>query len=358
MPARFEATQLAPRSGSAFPNLDMRSESAFGGAGFAAPKRNSVMACVDGSPAGPLVFAHARAISNCLDSPLTLAQVVEVRKSSRTPKDPFEWQIICSESRAHLHHVVDFEDTSGEPVEEVLLHGVVGDEINRWATANQASLLVFATHKPGRSRTHMLGSTARRLLETSERSILLVPPEASTQTDIRYRRLLVPLDGSRRAENVLPVAVRIARQNDADIVLVHVVPTPEIFDSGPDDELSRDLCAKIHDAGEQMARHYLETLRYRLSNEKVRVKVIIAGEGDPRVNLRQIAGEQDADLIVMSAHGHTGLVDQPCGSVTDYLANHLSIPLLIVRDGFAEVPLHAAARSKQSGRSLFLPPTH
>jgi K+-sensing histidine kinase KdpD len=48
-----------------------------------------------------------------------------------------------------------------------------------------------------------------------------------------YRRVVVPLDGSRWAESVLPLAVRLAKASEAELLLVHVVPTPEMIEARP-----------------------------------------------------------------------------------------------------------------------------
>src|SRR3546814_8945346 len=51
--------------------------------------------------------------------------------------------------------------------------------------------------------------------------------------DQSYQRILVPLDGSRWAESVLPLAARIARAANAEILLAHVVPAPEMIEARP-----------------------------------------------------------------------------------------------------------------------------
>lgn len=190
MPGRFETTQLAPRARSAFPSLETKSGPNLGDTSFAAPDRNGVMACIDGSAVGPTVFAHARALAHSLELPIAVAQVVEARKSSAAPRDPFEWQIICREGRSRLHHFAAVCGVVPEPVEEVLLHGSASEEINRWAKDNHVGFLVVATHRPSAGRTSLLGSTARRLLESGERSLLLIPPDVPAEANVRYRRLV------------------------------------------------------------------------------------------------------------------------------------------------------------------------
>src|SRR3546814_15560227 len=67
--------------------------------------------------------------------------------------------------------------------------------------------------------------------------------------DQSYQRILVPLDGSRWAESVLPLAARIARAANAEILLAHVVPAPEMIEARPlemeDKELRQSLIEQI-----------------------------------------------------------------------------------------------------------------
>src|SRR3546814_19894949 len=66
-----------------------------------------------------------------------------------------------------------------------------------------------------------IGGTAQKILAHAPSPILLVPVEAQAP-DQSYQRILVPLDGSRWAESVLPLAARIARAANAEILLAHV----------------------------------------------------------------------------------------------------------------------------------------
>src|SRR3546814_17744357 len=80
----------------------------------------------------------------------------------------------------------------------------------------------------------------------------LVPVEAQAP-DQSCQRILVPLDGSRWAESVLPLAARIARAANAEILLAHVVPTPAMIEARPPEMEDEELRQSLLERNEQDA---------------------------------------------------------------------------------------------------------
>lgn len=293
-----------------------------------------LLACVDNSDLSRAVLRHALAVAQGLDLSVTLARVLEMPQHLVSPTDPIEWQLRCSEGRDQLDRITALESEAAS-VDSILLAGPPVDELTGWAKDHGVTLLALATHEQrGDPLRHGLGSTAQGILERASASLLLVPPAAASEAAV-YRKLLVPLDGSPRAESVLPVATRIARAHGAELVLVHVVPTLEIVGTGPYEPKARDLYEKLETHNEMNARSYIEGLRAQLRNEGLAVQAIVVTDGDARSQLRAIAIEQRIDLIVLSSHGRSGLDDVACGSVTEYLATHAPAPMLIVRPNVA-----------------------
>ncbi len=176
-----------------------------------------------------------------------------------------------------------------------------------------------------------LASTARKLIERVPGSLLLVPAAAAEKRgEVRYRRILVPLDGSPRAESVVPIAVRIAASEQAELLFVYIVPVPEITRAGPLDAEGAELERRVIEHNRRVATAYLDRLRARQAGSRVGVRVI--SDGNAQRGLERLIREEGMDLVVMSAHGHTGQTDSPCGSVTEHVLTHSSTPLLVVRD--------------------------
>ncbi|MHA6332839.1 universal stress protein [Qipengyuania sp. CAU 1752] len=283
------------------------------------------MACVDDGEQAQAVSTQALAIACSLGLEVTFARVIEAQGHFASPADPIEWQM---RRRAQRENLRDFADRDEEKVlaNSVLLAGVPADELSDWAQDHGATMLAVGRRRSDQGKG--LGSTAQALLERADHSLLLVPP--GTPKEGGYRRIMIPIDGSARADSVLPIARRIARTHGADLVLVHIVPRLEVVGgaNAPHVEQSRD---RIEAHNYRRGSQHLEDLRRRSVEDGVKVTAITRGPGDPRSLLSKIADEEHVDLIVMASHGNTGLQDVACGSVAEYLAGHSPVPLLMVR---------------------------
>src|SRR3546814_1305928 len=102
-----------------------------------------------------------------------------------------------------------------------------------------------------------IGGTAQKILAHAPSPILLVPVEAQAP-DQSYQRILVPLDGSRWAESVLPLAARIARAANADILLAHVVPAPDMIEARPVEMEDKELTQRLIERTEKADRQSVE----------------------------------------------------------------------------------------------------
>jgi nucleotide-binding universal stress UspA family protein len=140
-----------------------------------------------------------------------------------------------------------------------------------------------------------------------------------------YRRILVPLDGSRLAEQALPHAAVHAEQFGAEIVLLMVLgPLPEPIMAG------RGAVRSAEEASARLARSYLEGIAAGLREEGIPVTTETV-EGKPYLEIIRYAEGKAFDLIVMSTRGHSGLSRWLLGSVADRVVRGATVPLLLVQ---------------------------
>jgi nucleotide-binding universal stress UspA family protein len=138
-----------------------------------------------------------------------------------------------------------------------------------------------------------------------------------------YRRLLVPLDGSRLAETVLVVVERLAAVYRATVVLLHVI--------------ERGAPATVH--GERHlrtaveAQTYLAGLAARLSAGEIVVETHAhdVPEGDVARSIVAHAEEEGADLIALCTHGDGGLRGLLVGSIAQQVLRRGTAPVLLTR---------------------------
>jgi nucleotide-binding universal stress UspA family protein len=312
-----------------------------------------VVACLDGSELGSRILPHAQVVARALGAHLTLLGVLETKHNGSGPSDPVDWEIRQREARAHLDGLMAQVGGVERGVCSELIQGRAAEQICSWADRHDVDLTVLCSHGASGLTDWHLASTARKLVDRIPGSLLLVPAAAVAKAGaVRYQQIVVPLDGSPRAERAVTLALRIASSEKAEVLLVHVVPVPQITQTGPLDAEGADLKRRVTEHNHRVATAYLDGLRARTSQVGVRVRVIPAGNESVRTRLERLIREEAPDLVVMSAHGHTGLTGSPCGSVTEYAVTHATTPLLVIRDRVLDRAHQADSSSQQRAERL------
>ena len=168
------------------------------------------------------------------------------------------------------------------------------------------------------------------------------------------RRILVPLDGSRVSEEVVPWVDELAAAMDADVELVRILERDGASDAVLGEvAFSKRLSANSTtadppsvssmqaEASEEEARLALARTRSRF--QRARSIDLTTLEGDPAQAIVRRVGEVDASLIAMATHGRTGIARTVLGSVAGRVVGHSPVPVLIVRRGLT-MPAHRPER--------------
>ena len=291
-----------------------------------------VIACIDCSEHAAKVISHAYAIGDALSAPVTLLQVLESNQAQVIRPDPIEWDLRRREARSSLRHLAECSESKLETADIQLAEGQIADEIIRFTNGHQDNLLVLGTHGEHGSDRQCIGGTVHSVLDRATNSILLVPVTATAEAP-SYERIAVPLDGSCWAESVMPQAVNAARAMNAELVLVHVVPAPELTAPRPLEPEDLELRRRVIERNELTAREYLDRLRRQLTAQGLRVRVVLKHGDNVRATLGQIIAAEGADLVIMSGRGQGSShpTDVRYGNVTSYLMTHAMIPVLIAR---------------------------
>jgi nucleotide-binding universal stress UspA family protein len=149
-----------------------------------------------------------------------------------------------------------------------------------------------------------------------------------------YQTILVPLDGSARAERILPHVEELAQRFHARVVLLRVavveepVQVPLELKSTLDAQAERNRISPYDPYGE--ARSYLETKCARLQGQTIQADMRVQ-DGPIVQAIIDVAESENADLIAMSSHGRTGLERVFYGSVTAGVLNRADRPVLVIR---------------------------
>ena len=149
-----------------------------------------------------------------------------------------------------------------------------------------------------------------------------------------FKQILVPLDGSARAEQALPLAARLARATGGTVTLVQAVSPPSKFMKST----GTIVLPEILDEDMLVAEEYLEGVAQAsvLEDIPTTTKVVT---GHPAQAIIAEAITDQVDLVVMCSHGYTGVMRWAMGSIAEKVARHAPspvlqaawLPLLIVR---------------------------
>jgi nucleotide-binding universal stress UspA family protein len=143
----------------------------------------------------------------------------------------------------------------------------------------------------------------------------------------RYKKIVVPLDGSGWAQRAVPHAVDIARANGSELILLHIFRPPaaeytdQIALAGQDGQIQQ-----MREAMKQ----YLIGVRSELRAEDITVRTqVIEGLGVASIICDYI-NEEGIDLVVMSSHGRGGIRRFLFGSVASQIMEGVKVPILLI----------------------------
>ncbi|MBZ0162081.1 MAG: universal stress protein [Notoacmeibacter sp.] len=294
-----------------------------------------------------MVMPPARAIAKALGADLAFFHVIETEAlGGPSPSDPVEWEIKRREANAFISNIARQYAGENGTAEVHVLEGRCAEQICG-ALSGHPEDIVAIFRGDGWAAGH-IGGTARQILEGGTNSLLLSP--AMTEPPVKgFTRIIVPLDGSGQSEMAIPVAVKIAASEDAELLLVHATPETELTRAGPAEPDDAELLDRIRQRNERVARKYLNRLGSRVRTGGLRIRTLVLSGGDVRRQLVAAIREQSADLLVLASHGQSGYADVALGNVANYLLSRSSVPVLMVRSANAETNAHVFSGARAKG---------
>ncbi len=151
-----------------------------------------------------------------------------------------------------------------------------------------------------------------------------------------FEKILVPLDGSKLAEGILPYASLLAKGLDIPLQLLAVIDhdtLKETLESFPADE--RPSPSQVCQAAEAAAQKRLQEVAAGLADDGVQASSVVA-DGKPAEQIVRVADQEGCDLIAMSTHARSALVRGILGSVTDKVIHSSHLPTLTITPERAE----------------------
>lgn len=232
------------------------------------------------------------------------------------------------------------EGVSRGGVTSVLLDGPVAEGLREAAEGIGTDLVVMTTHGRGPMARFWLGSIADKLVRHMSVPMLLVRPqsEPAEAPAPAIKKILIPLDGSALAEEVLGPGTELAQLMGASVALLRVVKpltpvnidvlTPGMPNLGP------ALLEQVQQAHGQVlaeATGYLQTVADRIAGNLTHVETCVRSTDQPALAILEMARSQPETVVALATHGRGGLSRFLVGSVADKIVRGAAAPVLLLR---------------------------
>lgn len=298
----------------------------------------SIVVPLDGSRFGEHALPYAVTVARHSGSRLHLVHVYDrVSPGDLLSVTPYHYEGVdlkeyeetyLEEDRSYLDRLARRIDPDGEiAVTTALLKGEVRRALEEYADEVGAGLVVMSTHgRTGVSRA-WLGSVADTLVRHISLPMLLIrPPSVATEPPSRVKlgHVLVPLDGSAKAEGAVAVARALAEGTGARMTLLHAVSPRMVVGARSYPVRTGRLEERWVDA-----ETYLERAAAPLREAGLDVDTRVLEHDDPHGAILATALEEGADVIAMATHGYSGLARAVLGSVTDKVLRGSVLPVLV-----------------------------
>ncbi len=155
------------------------------------------------------------------------------------------------------------------------------------------------------------------------------------EVNFRVQRILIPVDFSDTSRRAFYIGLKLARQYDADVDVLHVVEPIASFDTGEDMERQADEMERIQ-AGvrRRVDELFQEGGLTEVDRRKVKVEI---RAGKPYLQICRLAWERGTDLIVLGSHGYTGVKHMLLGSQTEKVVRRAHCMVLTIKPENYEV---------------------
>lgn len=283
-----------------------------------------ILVPLDGSVLSERVLPLARQLAQSFGSIIDLIYVVqqpsEEISEEVTPQDEENGNDYLGKIAKSIS-----ADIEGIKAEYSVQTGYPASMIIEQAESQDKTLILMSTHGYSGLQRLLLGSVAGKVVQASKTPVLLVPAGAQNAEGqlVEFKRVIVPLDGSKLAECVLPFVINLCKLLDMELILVRAY-----HPNFPGSSIRmHDVSQIVHDSAENYVKEKVQQLQNK-GLKKVSYKVL---RGLPAEQITDFAIETENSLTAMSTHGRHGIGRWMLGSVTDAVIHCSEEPVLVFR---------------------------
>jgi len=296
---------------------------------------SKILVPLDGSPVAENALPYARSLARGLKVPVDLLCAIDLAEMERhvsAATGLFLDTLAEDETRRRAEYLNRIAQSfSGAPVRCKVAKGDAAGVIIEAAAAERDTLVCMATHGRSGLNRWLLGSVAEKVLRGASAPLLLIRASETAQTEGEKRlgAVIVSLDGSGLAEQVLAPVADLAKKLDLEVILFRAYSIPYgFYEAGASYAVDpQRLSAEI----EAEVQQYLEEKRDGLAKAGLEKLSYASKEGGSADEIIKYGLRNPDKLIAMCSHGRSGVKRWALGSVAETVLRHCAASVLIVR---------------------------
>ncbi len=295
---------------------------------------SKILVPLDGSRTAEAVLPYAEAFADGFKTPVELVSVIDIgAMSTHLTADrvhELDTPIAAEEQKSARYLERVAEVFSRFSPECRIVRGHPAETILEITSQDRDVLIAMATHGRSGAKRWLLGSVAEKVLRGATNPLFLVR-EATAKTSPQQiiDSIVVPLDGSPLAEQILPTVSNWARALDVEVILVRAFEFPgSAYYSSEDNLPNYDV---FREQARKESAEYLKEKEILLVHEGVRTVSTLTMEGPAADEIISYAQTAPRAVIAMSTHGRSGIQRWILGSIAEKVVRHGADPVLVIR---------------------------
>lgn len=295
-----------------------------------------ILVPLDGSELAEVALPYAEELAARLKTEAILLQVVPRayhvyaygEGSAKTPYTDEEMKPLRASAEDSLEKVANGLRDKGITTRTEVRVGTAADEIIKLADEIDAGVVTMSTHGRSGISRWALGSVADKVVRGTKQPVALIRAKGA-RPDVRKKDILdkaiVPLDGSKESETVIPYIEELASKLEVEVTLLHMLAPDYYIYSEEQLKQMESLVASAED--------YIERVAAQLKQKGIAAKAEFREvmQGTEAEEIIKLADEIQADVVAMATHGRSGVGRWAFGSVADRVLHEGNTPLLLVR---------------------------
>jgi nucleotide-binding universal stress UspA family protein len=288
-----------------------------------------ILVPLDGSELSEEALPYAVEIARRADGEIVLITAIQPVGIWDATASAINWEREEKVAEEYLEERREHLEAHQVKARQVRMHGDAAVAILEASEDEAADLIVMSTHGRSGITRWLFGSVADRVINHSLRPLLVIRPgDGEAGRAPVFKKILVPLDGSRAAESVLPFVKEIAGLFDSSLVLYHAIPPISAYPGF--ETVNPPADGRALEDMQRQARELLSERARRLEGEGIKTTIAVSVDL-PMDGILHAAEETGADLIAIGTHGRSGLGRLLLGSVASGVTSRARIPCLLMR---------------------------